>query len=48
LVAEASAMRNGIRAALQANFTDIHIEETTKSLSKQFRDTSKYHGKPKF
>lgn len=32
MVAEATAMRNGIRAALQAGFTDIHIEGDNKIL----------------
>lgn len=32
LVAEATAMRNGIKAALQAGFTDIHIEGDNKIL----------------
>jgi len=32
LVVEATIMRNGIRAALQADFTDIHIEEDNKIL----------------
>ena len=32
LVAEATTMRNGIKAALQAGFTDIHIEGDNKIL----------------
>jgi len=32
LVAEATAMRNGIRAAVQAGFTNIHIEGDNKVL----------------
>ena len=32
LVAEATTMRNGIKAALQAGFTDIHIKWDNKIL----------------
>ena len=33
MIAEATAMRNGIKAAVQAGFTYIHIEGDSKTLS---------------
>jgi len=48
LVAEATALRNGLRAAITAGFTNIHIGVIIKSSSKQFKDVSIPPGKSKF
>ena len=48
MIAEATAMRNAIRAVVQAGYTNIHIEGITKSSFKQFTVTFKRHGNASF
>ena len=38
LVAEATAMQNGVRATLQAGFKNIHVEGDNKILIQAFKD----------